>query len=175
MPPLCGVFRRRAWPLGGGVTELRFPRVPAWSVIVTSNGTTEAPSLVQQPSVFGLFCQSLAFCCSWKQCNKKVSRFFFFFWPFLSQWPAYIFAEILSPFLPPLPLLSFLLHLSSFLPSFLPSFARKSVSKPKNDVVVIYAALELDMTFYEQDFKGQKYSLLFPITYFRNKILCTHF
>ena len=59
--------------------ELRFPRAPAWSVIVTSDGTTEAPSLDQQPSVFGLFCQSLAFCCSWKQCNRKVSRFFFFF------------------------------------------------------------------------------------------------
>lgn len=127
------------------------------------------------PVCLGCSVRALPFVVLGNSVIKRSADFFFFFWPFLSQWPAYIFAEILSPFLPPLPLLSFLLHLSSFLPSFLPSFARKSVSKPKNDVVVIYAALELDMTFYEQDFKGQKYSLLFPITYFRNKILCTHF
>ena len=121
--------------------ELRFPRVPAWSVIVTSNGTTEAPSLDQQPSVFGLFCQSLAFCCSWKQCNKKVSRFFFFGSSYPNGQPIFLLKFFLLSSLPFLFFLSFFIFLASFLLSFLPLPQNLSVSKPKNDVVVIYAAL----------------------------------
>ena len=97
---------------------------------------------ISSPVCLGCSVRALPFVVLGNSVIKRSADFFFFFWLFIPQWPAYIFAEILSPFLPPLSFfLSFFIFLASFLLSFLPLPQNLSVSKPKNDVVVIYAAL----------------------------------
>ena len=152
---------------GGGAVELSGVS-PTAGVQASQTTPLKLPVSSSALRVLGLFCQRrLAFCHSWKQCKEKVSRSVFLF---LLPWPVYIFGGILSSF----PLFTFLSFFCSSLPPFLPfSFSPSlsflpwpenlSVSKPKNDLIVIYAASQSDVTYCEWDFKGQKYLPFLPL------------